>query len=104
MHPTEMRIKDYFKNSRLAKMNDGSYCVIRELGFVPGGKGMKYHDNLLRLNARGVRSKFVELIGRFAKRLDDDGVREIPNKRVTATFESDHTGIARVARRGASSH
>jgi hypothetical protein len=30
-------------------MSDGHYCVIRDLGLVKGGKGMKHHDVLIDL-------------------------------------------------------
>jgi hypothetical protein len=103
MHHKTMLIKGYFKGSRLAKMSDGSYCIIRELGLVPGGKGMKYYENLLRLSAKGVTSKIVELIGHFAKRINDNDIREMSNEQVTAAFESDRTGVGGVARHGASS-
>ena len=44
----------YFKNCRLARMSDGHYCVIRDLGLVKGGKGMKHHHVLIDLSLRGV--------------------------------------------------
>jgi len=30
-------------------MSDGSYCIIRDLGLVKGGKGLRCHRTLLRL-------------------------------------------------------
>ena len=41
MHAHNMR---HFKNCHLARMSDGHYCVIRDLGPVKGGKGLKHHD------------------------------------------------------------
>jgi hypothetical protein len=41
MHPDGMR---HFKNCHLARMSDGHYCVIRDLGPVKGGKGLKHHE------------------------------------------------------------
>jgi hypothetical protein len=41
MHPHGMR---HFKNCHLARMSDGHYCVIRDLGPVKGGKGLKHHE------------------------------------------------------------
>jgi len=45
-----MSLKSYFAGSRLARMSDGTYCVIRDLGLVKGGKGLKHHENLLTLS------------------------------------------------------
>jgi hypothetical protein len=36
-------------------MSSGRYCVIRDLGLVKGGKGMKHHDVLLTLTLKGLR-------------------------------------------------
>jgi hypothetical protein len=33
-----------FKNCHLARMSDGHYCIIRDLGPVKGGKGLKHHE------------------------------------------------------------
>jgi hypothetical protein len=43
-----------FKNTRLAKMSSGHYCVIRDLGLVKGGKGLRHHEIVLDLSFRGV--------------------------------------------------
>ena len=59
MHAAEM-----FRNCRLARMSDGHYCFVRDLGPVKGGKGMKHHEVVLDLNRRGIVT-FVR--GLFAK-------------------------------------
>jgi hypothetical protein len=51
VHASVMR---YFKNYSLAQMSDGHYCVIRDLGLVKGGKGMKHHDVLIDLSLRAL--------------------------------------------------
>ena len=51
MHALAMR---RFKNTRLAKMSSGHYCVIRDLGLVKGGKGLRHHEVVLDLSWRGV--------------------------------------------------
>ena len=51
MHAHVMR---RFKNTRLAKMSSGHYCVIRDLGLVKGGKGLRHHEVVLDLSWRGV--------------------------------------------------
>lgn len=42
------------KNTRLAKMSSGHYCVIRDLGLVKGGKGLRHHEVVLDLSLRGL--------------------------------------------------
>jgi hypothetical protein len=32
------RVRNYFQGSHLARMSDGTYCVIRDLGLVKGGR------------------------------------------------------------------
>jgi hypothetical protein len=36
-----------FKNCRLARMSSGRYCLIRDLGPVKGGKGLRHHEVLI---------------------------------------------------------
>jgi hypothetical protein len=37
----------HFENVRLVRMSDGSYRLIRDLGLVKGGKGLRSHEPLL---------------------------------------------------------
>lgn len=37
----------HFDNVRLVRMSDGSYRLIRDLGLVKGGKGLRCHEPLL---------------------------------------------------------
>ena len=46
------RVRHYFKGSHLARMSDGTYCVIRDLGLVKGGKGMRHHEVLVTFGVR----------------------------------------------------
>jgi hypothetical protein len=41
-----------FKGCRLARMSSGRYCVVRDLGLVKGGKGMRHHEVVLPLSLR----------------------------------------------------
>jgi hypothetical protein len=50
-----------FRNCRLARMSDGHYCFVRDLGPVKGGKGMKHHEVIIDFNRRGV----VKFVGRL---------------------------------------
>jgi hypothetical protein len=43
-----------FGNTRLARMSSGHYCVIRDLGLVKGGKGLRHHEVVLDLTLRGL--------------------------------------------------
>jgi len=43
-----------FGNSRLARMSSGQYCLIRDLGLVKGGKGLRHHEVVLQLSWRGI--------------------------------------------------
>jgi len=47
-----------FKNSRLARMSSGHYCLIRDLGLVKGGKGLRHHEVVLDLSWRGLLRLF----------------------------------------------
>src|SRR3954471_10510431 len=53
-----MGIRRYFKGGKLARMSNGTYCIIRDLGLVKGGKGLRHHECLLRV---GIFSKLVEI-------------------------------------------
>jgi hypothetical protein len=52
----------YFKNSRLARMSDGHYCVIRDLGLVKGGKGMKHHEVLIDVSFRAALQRLKRIL------------------------------------------
>jgi hypothetical protein len=82
-----MGIKNYFKCARLAQMSDGSYCIVRDLGLVKGGKGLKHFECLLRLTVQGAFSKLVEVVRDFAKGLRDNRVPEISHLRVARPLD-----------------
>ena len=50
-------------------MSDGHYCLVRDLGPVKGGKGLKHHEVVVDFTPRGIRD--------FAKRLIVARVRAI---------------------------
>jgi hypothetical protein len=35
-------------------MSSGHYCVIRDLGLVKGGKGLRHHEVVVHLSCRGL--------------------------------------------------
>jgi hypothetical protein len=49
-------------------MSDGHYCMVRDLGLVKGGKGMKHHEVVVDFNCRGIlaliKKSFARLTGR----------------------------------------
>jgi hypothetical protein len=51
VHPLAM---ERFKDCRLARMSSGHYCLIRDLGLVKGGKGLRHHEVVLELTWRGL--------------------------------------------------
>jgi hypothetical protein len=56
MHPCAMlsRVKTYFAGSRLVRMSSGTYCLVRDLGPVKGGKGLRHHETLVTFSLRGL--------------------------------------------------
>jgi hypothetical protein len=50
-------------------MSDGHYCIIRDLGLVKGGKGMKHHEVLIGISVRAAR----QLLKRTLKVGDKEG-------------------------------
>ena len=46
------RVRSHFRDAKFARMSSGTYCVIRDLGLVKGGKGMRHHEVLMTLSAR----------------------------------------------------
>ena len=56
-----------FKDCRWARMSSGRYCLIRDLGPVKGGKGLKHHEVVVEFTLRGL-CRFVAgwLGGRLA--------------------------------------
>ena len=80
---------EHFKDCRLARMSSGHYCLIRDLGLVKGGKGLRHHEVALELTWRGL---FVlKSIGRA--RWTDDA------SSVTATASAEVRRVVRILRR-----
>src|SRR5262245_45752501 len=46
------RVRSHFRDAKFARMSSGTYCVIRDLGLVKGGKGMRHHEVLMTFSAR----------------------------------------------------
>jgi hypothetical protein len=84
MHAHAMR---RFKNTRLAKMSSGHYCVIRDLGLVKGGKGLRHHEVVLDLTWRGV-FRFATQAVRAQAAWQDAAAQEDASEPVLATQAS----------------
>jgi hypothetical protein len=75
------RVRHYFEGSRLARMSDGTYCIIRDLGLVKGGKGMRHHEVLVTLNLRAlwkrIRLRGLQSFKSLAQRTRSSDARRI---------------------------
>jgi hypothetical protein len=45
-------------------MSDGHYCIVRDLGLVKGGKGMKHHEVVVDFNLRGMAKLIKRALAR----------------------------------------
>jgi hypothetical protein len=45
-------LKGRFRDCRLVRMSSGDWCLVRDLGLVKGGKGLKHHEVVLALSPR----------------------------------------------------
>jgi hypothetical protein len=46
----------------LARMSDGHFCLLRDLGPVKGGKGLRHHEIVIDINRHGIVELFRRLI------------------------------------------
>jgi hypothetical protein len=76
-----MGIRSYFRGGRLVRMSDGSRCIIRDLGLVKGGKGLRHFECLLRLSIEGVFSKLAQVLRIVARTPDQPSLGESPLRR-----------------------
>lgn len=51
-----------FAQTRWARMSSGQYCLIRDLGLVKGGKGLRHHEVVLTLSWRGISVFLLTLL------------------------------------------
>jgi hypothetical protein len=45
---------------RLARMSSGTWCLVRDLGLVKGGKGMRHFEPIVAFSFRGLRKGMRE--------------------------------------------
>lgn len=56
------------RNCRLARMSSGRYCLIRDLGLVKGGKGLRHHEVLIAFGLQAALKRIRQghfSLGRF---------------------------------------
>lgn len=63
-----LRAMSRFTNIRLARMSSGKRCLIRDLGLVKGGKGLRHHEVVLELSFRGLARFAMSRIRTGSKR------------------------------------
>src|ERR1700744_6048882 len=82
MHAARMfaRVRSHFKGAHLARMSDGTFCVIRDLGLVKGGKGMRHHEVLITLSlkalSRRIRARTLSLLRGLKQRTEPSNARQ----------------------------
>lgn len=59
------RVRNHFQGAKFARMSSGTYCVIRDLGLVKGGKGMRHHEVLITFSARAAWCAIRRACGRL---------------------------------------
>ena len=85
MHARQMY--SWWKNCRFARMSSGHYCLIRDLGLVKGGKGLRHHEVLIAFSVLAAlrRIRQFDPIGRFRPApADSDSRRRIDTPAETA--------------------
>ena len=77
--------RETYKDVELVRMSNGDYCLVRPLGLVPGGKGMRHQENLLRLPPAGLASKLWAVMRRrFGAALAAETARELAPQPIAA--------------------
>lgn len=66
-----LRMHNHFKGSKLARMSSGTYCIIRDLGPVKGGKGMRHHEVLMIFSLKALWAMWST--SRIDQRQSSDG-------------------------------
>jgi len=56
------RVRNHFQGAKFARMSSGTYCIIRDLGLVKGGKGMRHHEVLVTFSPRALLRSVGDLV------------------------------------------
>jgi hypothetical protein len=62
------RVRTRFEGSKLIQMSDGSYCIVRDLGPVKGGKGMRHHEVLMTFSFRAIKASIGQALRDLTRR------------------------------------
>jgi hypothetical protein len=62
---------------RLARMSSGTWCLVRDLGLVKGGKGMRHFDPVVTFSFRALLKYLRNLPQRQAGEEDAERLQDI---------------------------
>jgi hypothetical protein len=74
---------------RLARMSSGTWCLVRDLGLVKGGKGMRHFEPIVAFSVKGLRKGIREWL---RKRELAASAHEAPAN--AAMLDQDFTGVS----------
>jgi hypothetical protein len=90
--PMLARVKSHFDGSKLTQMSDGTYCIVRDLGPVKGGKGMRHHEVLFTFSFGAIRASIGRslrgLVRRPGELTGSDDWKDAPQAAVLARRQS----------------
>lgn len=78
-----------FRDCRLARMSDGHYCFVRDLGPVKGGKGMRHHEVIIDFNRRGIL-KFLGRVFARSRKVEREVEHELELSPVKLRAQAGH--------------
>jgi hypothetical protein len=81
--------RDLLRECRLARMSDGHYCFVRDLGPVKGGKGMRHHEVIIDFNRRGIMKFLTRLFAR-PRKAEREGEHELELSPVKLRMHANH--------------
>ena len=89
-----------FKDCRWARMSDGHYCLVRDLGPVKGGKGLRHHEVVVDFSYRGFKDLSkrgaTALLGRLSAKLNRRRAAEpVPDAEALDAATAEFTNLVR---------
>jgi hypothetical protein len=70
-------IKRMFADLRLVRMSDGHLALVRDLGLVKGGRGLRQHEKLLSFGSQASAIPLRIRIARSRDLLADEGATSL---------------------------
>jgi hypothetical protein len=78
-------------------MSDGHYCIVRDLGPVKGGKGMKHHEVVVDFNLRGMAKLLKRALARpQVSALPDEAGYQVELRKASVRVDSFHVRTGRI--------